>query len=67
MADDWISVQDAVKLSGYHTESIRELVRDGKIKGRKVITVWLVSRTSLQTYLRGQAKRGEKRGPKSLT
>jgi Helix-turn-helix domain len=67
MADDWISVQDAVKLSGYHTESIRELVRDGKIKGRKVITVWLVSRISLQAYLRGQAKRGEKRGRKPLT
>lgn len=67
MADDWISVQDAVKLSGYHTESIRELVRDGKVEGRKIITVWLVSRTSLQAYLQGQAKRGEKRGRKPLT
>ena len=64
MADDWITASEAVELSGYHVERIRELMREGRIKGRKVVTVWLVSRSSLLTYLHEQAKRGEKRGRK---
>ncbi len=67
MAEDWIPMREAVKLSGYHVETIRELVRDGKIQGRKIVTVWLVNRPSLLAYLEDQAKRGEKRGRKPLT
>ena len=68
MADDWITLADAVKLSGYHPEHLREMMREGRIKGRKVVIVWLVSRLSLDAYLQKQAKRGEKRGrkPKSI-
>ena len=29
--DEWLTVNDAAKLSGYHPESIRELIRQGKI------------------------------------
>ena len=64
MAEDWISTSEAVKLSGYHVEHLRELMRYGRIKARKVVTVWLVSRSSLERYLREQAERGEKRGRK---
>jgi len=64
MAQDWITVQDAVNLSGYHADHVRKLIREDRIKGRKFVTVWQVSRTSLDAYLREQAKRGEKRGRK---
>ncbi len=64
MADDWITVKEASNLAGYHAEHIRELIRDGRITGRKVVIVWLVSRKSLLNYLQEQAKRGEKRGRK---
>ncbi len=64
MADDWLTVKQAVDLSGYHVERIRELVREGRVKGRKIVTVWLVSEKSLRAYLGAQAKRGEKRGRK---
>ena len=68
MADnDWISTRDAVKLSGYHIEHIRKLIREGRIKGRKFVILWLVSRSSLLAYLREQEKRGERRGRKPLT
>jgi len=67
MANDWMTVSEAVTASGYHAERIRELAREGRIKGRKIAIVWLVSRKSLATYLREQAKRGEKRGRKPLT
>ena len=64
MADDWITVAEASKLSGYHAETLRELIRDGRIKGRKFATVWQVSRSSLIGYLREQERHGEKRGRK---
>lgn len=67
MADDWISTREAVKLSGYHVEHLRKLIREGRIKGRKFMILWLVDRRSLLAYLREQAKRGERRGRKPLT
>ncbi len=64
MADYWIGTREAVKLSGYHVEHIRKLIREGRIKGRKFIILWLVSRSSLLAYLREQRQRGERRGRK---
>ncbi len=60
----WISVTEAARLSNYHPEHIRELIREHKIKARKIVTVWQVDLTSLEDYLRRLEKRGEKRGPK---
>lgn len=67
MAEEWISTSAAVELSGYSPVHLRDLLRDGRIKGRKFVIVWQVSRSSLLAYLREQAKRGEKRGRKPLT
>lgn len=62
---DWISVTEAAREFAYHPESIRELIRDGKVKGRKIITVWQVDRKSLAAYIRKAEKQGAKRGPKA--
>ena len=48
---EWLTVKEAAKQSGYHPEHIRELIRDGLIKGRKVSIVWLVESKSLRAYL----------------
>lgn len=48
---DWLTVREAVKLSGYDPEHIRRLVRDGKVTARKVSIVWLIERKSLLEYL----------------
>jgi len=64
---DWISITDAAKLAEYNPAHLRTLIREGKVKGRKVVTVWLVSKSSLSRYLKDQAERGEKRGRKPLT
>ncbi len=66
MADDWMSIRDATKLSGYHPDHLRTLIRQGRIEGRKVVIVWLVKRASLLAYLREQSKKGDKRGRKPL-
>jgi excisionase family DNA binding protein len=61
---EWLTVNDAAKLSGYHPESIRELIRQGKIKARKFSIVYQVSRESLLEYIAKAKEIGEKRGRK---
>lgn len=64
MASDWITTTEALGLSGYHKEHLRELLRDGKIKAQKWSFVWQISRASLLAYLKQVQGLGEKRGPK---
>ena len=54
MDDNWISVEEAAKISGYHPEHIRRLIRGGKVKGRKFSIVWQVDRASFYAYLEEQ-------------
>jgi hypothetical protein len=61
---DWLTVSEAAKLSGYHPERIRELMRDNKIIAQKFSIVWQVNRESLLAYLAKMQKLGEKRGRK---
>lgn len=62
--DEWLTINDAAKLSGYHPESIRELIRQGKIKARKFSIVYQVDRESLLAYIANVKAIGEKRGRK---
>ena len=64
MAEDWITTEQAAELSGYHPDTIRELLRNGQVNGRKWGRDWQVSRASLLAYIRNVGKLGEKRGPK---
>ena len=63
--DKWLTVNEAAKLSGYHPESIRELIRRGEIKARKFSFLWQVSNKSLFEYVAKAQESGEKRGPKT--
>ena len=62
--EEWLTVREAAQLSGYNPESITRLIREDKIKARKVSIVWLVDRESLLTYLGKVQTMGEKRGRK---
>lgn len=64
MAQTWLSVPEAAALSGYDADYIRKLIRGGKIKARKVVTVYMVDRRSLLAYIELARQRGGKRGPK---
>jgi len=61
---DWLTIKEAATLANYNADHLRELARDGKIKAKKIATVWLVSKSSLTVYLRTQSERGERRGAK---
>lgn len=45
-----LTIQEAARLSGYHPEHIRRLVRQGKIEAKKFSIVWMVDRESLLEY-----------------
>lgn len=65
MAEKWLTTTEAAELSGYHPERIRELVRDGRINGRKFGIVWQIDRDSLLAFLEESKDSGDKRrGPK---
>lgn len=64
MAEDWLTIKEAAELADYHENHIRRLARAGEITARKVVIVWLVSKSSLEKYLKAQAEKGERRGAK---
>jgi len=64
--NDWLTVQDAARLSGYRADHLRELIRDGKLKAQKFGPIWAVNRQSLLTYMNEALKSEDRRhGPKS--
>jgi len=62
--DDWITVNEAAKISGYNEEHITRLIREGKITAKKFSIVWQVNRKSLEAYILRAERQGNKRGPK---
>ncbi len=67
MPTDWITTTEAVTLSGYHVEHLRELAREGKIKAQKWGREWQISQASLLAYIRKAEALGAKRGPKTAS
>jgi hypothetical protein len=55
VSDDYVSLEDACDLSGFHPRSLKRLLRTGKISGSKEIVAgkrrWRVSRRSLERYI----------------
>lgn len=62
---DWLSTQEAVKLSGYHPDHIRRLIRSGEVIARKWGNAWMINQESFLQYLHKMETQGERRGPKS--
>ncbi|MBI5932706.1 MAG: helix-turn-helix domain-containing protein [Chloroflexi bacterium] len=61
MSNEWLSVNEASKLSGYHPEYIRRLIRDGEIEAKKFSIVWQVRSQSLLDYLDAAKSKEDKR------
>lgn len=51
MSKEWITTQEAAKLSGYHPEHLRRLIRQEKIDAQKFGIVWQIDKQSLLDYL----------------
>lgn len=62
--DNWITVDDAEKISGYDQNHIRMLARVGKVTGRKFGNTWMIDKNSILQYAKGREKRAHM--PKNL-
>lgn len=60
--EGYITILEAVKISGFHPEYIRKLARKGLIRGQKWGTVWAIDRKSLEQYISEGHKPGWKPG-----
>ncbi len=47
---NYISVPQAAKMVNVHEETIRRLVRSGKIKAEKVGTQWFISQKDIDAF-----------------
>jgi hypothetical protein len=66
---DYVGVEEAARLSGLHPNSIRRLLRAGRLSGRKGRwrgrTCWMVSRRSLREYVQTALTfASDRRGPR---
>ena len=64
METKWLTVNEAAKVSGYHPEYVRQLVREGKVNAKKFSIVWMVDKDSLLTYVKNQDKPTQDQRPK---
>jgi hypothetical protein len=65
--DEWLTVKEAVKISGYQPAHIRLLIRRNEVNGMKWGRDWMVNQESLIQYLQESQTKGRKRGRKPKT
>ena len=58
--DELISLRQAAEFSGLSQTHLRLLVRNNKIWGIKIDTLWLTTREAVDTYLEQERKTGPK-------
>ena len=60
-----ISVQVAASYSGYSTQYLRRLLRNGRLEGIKIGQLWLVDKDALDSYIESAQDATDQRfGPK---
>jgi excisionase family DNA binding protein len=61
---EWITTPEAARLSGYHVNYLRQIIRQGKIKAEKKGRDWWVNQDSLMEYLNeAQTIQDKRHGP----
>jgi excisionase family DNA binding protein len=56
---DYLTVEEVAEILGYHSESVRRIIREGKLGADKKSRVWLIPREALKEYqktLAGKSK-----------
>ena len=61
---EWLTVNEAADISGYHPDYIRQLIRKGKVNAKKFSIVWMVDKDSLLTYVKDKEKPPQDQKPK---
>jgi excisionase family DNA binding protein len=56
--EDYITTDEAAKLSGFTEQYIRKMIREKRIEGQKVRRDWILSRASLERFLATERRVG---------
>jgi excisionase family DNA binding protein len=48
--ENYVTVTEAAKRLNIHPESVRRLIRSGKLLARKFANTWLIERTQLEQF-----------------
>ena len=67
--EDYATIEESVKLSGYSEHYLRKLVNLQKLEAFKVGTVWLISKESLKRYSaesKSKHKEDKRYGPREV-
>jgi excisionase family DNA binding protein len=65
--EDFITIEEAIQVSGYTGQYLRRMARSGRIRALKRGPFWLVELASLQAYLKAaQSTRDKRFGPREL-
>jgi excisionase family DNA binding protein len=48
--DNYVTVAETAKRLNIHPESVRRLIRSGKLPARKFANAWLIERTTLEQF-----------------
>ena len=62
MLDDYVTVADVAERLGIHPESVRRLIRQGKLPAKKFAQSWLVKRDVLEQFANGYDRRPGNKG-----
>jgi excisionase family DNA binding protein len=60
MAEEWITTVDAARILGVTIAHVSNLLRRGKLIGRKFGRSWMVSKASVEAYASSYRKPGPK-------
>ena len=64
IGDEWVTTEEAARLSGYSQAYMRQLAQRGRVPARKVGRDWLLNRVALLRYTREMEALGnEKHSP----
>jgi excisionase family DNA binding protein len=55
--DDYVTVADAAERLGIHPESVRRLIRTGRLPAKKFSVSWLIERDVLEQFASGYDRR----------
>lgn len=55
--EDYVTVTDAAERLGIHPESVRRLIRSGRLPAKKFSVSWLVERDVLEQFASGYDRR----------
>lgn len=53
----WLTVSDVVEETQYHVETVREMLRTGKLRGSKIGRTWRIRPEDLDKLFRDRANR----------